>query len=87
MPGEPDALYVAARRALLDALEALGEHRRSVVLVGAQAVYLITGEGDLAVAPFTTDADLALDPSRLQPDPRLEAALTAAGDHPCAGGE
>lgn len=79
MPGEPDALYVAARRALLDALEALGQHRRSVVLVGAQAVYLITGEGDLAVAPFTTDADLALDPSRLQPEPLLEAALTAAG--------
>lgn len=85
MPGEPDALYVAARRTLLDALEALGEHRRAVVLVGAQAVYLIAGEGDLAVAPFTTDADLALDPSRLQSNPLLEAALTAAGFTPATG--
>jgi hypothetical protein len=38
MPGEPDPEYVAARRVLLDALEALGGHRRAVVLVGAQAL-------------------------------------------------
>jgi hypothetical protein len=85
MPGEPDAHYVAARRALLDVLEALGEHRQSVVLVGAQAIYLITGEGDLAAAPFTTDADLALDPARLRPDPPLEAALGSAGFTPARG--
>jgi hypothetical protein len=81
MPGAPDPLYIAATRALLDALEALGVQRNSVVLVGAQAIYIITGEGDLAVSPFTidadlvlavspftTDADLALDPRRLQPE-------------------
>ncbi len=79
MPGEPDPLYVAARRVLLDALEALGGHRASVVLVGAQAVYLLTGEAHLAMAPFTTDADLALDPERLQPEPLLQNALAAAG--------
>ncbi len=33
-------LYVLARRVLLDALEALGDHREAIVLVGAQAVYL-----------------------------------------------
>ena len=40
MPGAPDPIYVLARRALLDALEALGDQRRAVVLVGAQAIYL-----------------------------------------------
>jgi len=38
MPGAPDPEYVAARRTLLDALEALGDHRDSIVVVGAQAV-------------------------------------------------
>ena len=40
MPGEPDPLYVRARRALLDAADALEAHLDAVVLVGAQAVYL-----------------------------------------------
>ena len=51
MPGEPDRLYVEARRALLDALEALAPHRDSLILVGAQAVYLHAGEATIAVAP------------------------------------
>lgn len=34
------ALMVEARRVLLDALEVLENHRDSLVLVGAQAVYL-----------------------------------------------
>jgi len=57
----PDPLYVAARRVLLDALQALGEQRNAVVLVGAQAIYLRVGEADfeVTVAPYTTDADLA----------------------------
>jgi hypothetical protein len=78
MPGAPDPAYVAARRPLLDALEGLGSQREAVILVGAQAIYLHTGEDDgLAVAPFTTDADLSLDPDRLRPDPRLEQAMAA----------
>ncbi|MHA6522880.1 hypothetical protein [Tessaracoccus sp. G1721] len=35
--------YVAARRVLLDALEALTDHLPSLILVGAQAVYHHTG--------------------------------------------
>jgi len=50
---------------LLDVLEALGEHRQALVLVGAQAVYLHTGEAVFAVAPYTTDADLVVAPGRL----------------------
>lgn len=37
-----DPEYVAARGVLLDALEALAEHRNAILLVGAQAVYLRT---------------------------------------------
>ncbi|HEY3355092.1 MAG TPA: hypothetical protein VGQ83_17695 [Polyangia bacterium] len=81
MPGgrSPDPEYVAARRVLLDALEALGAHRKAVVLVGAQAIYLHVGEGDLAVAPYTTDGDLAIDPRELDDEPALAATLAAAG--------
>jgi hypothetical protein len=46
-----------------------------MVLVGAQAVYIHAGEADVAVAPFTTDGDLAIDPRRLAPTPLLEVAL------------
>lgn len=57
-----DELYVLARRVLLDALEALGEHRHAAILVGAQAIYMHTGDAELGVAEHTTNADLALDP-------------------------
>ena len=79
MPGAPEPEYVLARKVLLDALEALGEQREAVVLVGAQAIYLHTGDAELAVAPYTTDGDVALDPDRLRDDPRLAEALKEAG--------
>ena len=74
-----DPLYVAARKVLLDALEALAPHSDAVVIAGAQAIYLRTGQGDLTVAPYTTDGDLALDPSRLTEIPALEQTLDEAG--------
>ncbi|MBA9002760.1 GSU2403 family nucleotidyltransferase fold protein [Thermomonospora cellulosilytica] len=77
--GGPSQEYVLARRVLLDALDALGAHREAIVLVGAQAVYLHTGDADLAVAPTTTDADIALAPDRLRDEPLLEDALRTAG--------
>jgi len=70
---------VRARTVLLDALEALGEHRSSIILVGAQAVYLRTGSADVALAEYTTDADLVLDPRALATDPRIEDAMDGAG--------
>lgn len=69
---EVDELYVMARRVLLDALDALGLHRDALVLVGAQAVYLRVGAADMAVAPYTTDADLVIDPAVLAAIPPLE---------------
>ena len=75
-----DELYIVAREVLLDALVALGPHRDAVILVGAQAVYIRVGDtGDLAVAPYTTDGDLAIDPRLLSDIPPLERALAAAG--------
>ena len=74
MSGEPDPQYVRARRVLLDAADALAAHLDSVVLVGAQAVYLHTGEAELldAAAPYTTDADLAIGPADLADSPLLD---------------
>jgi len=73
------AEYAASRRVLLDALDAIGAHRSSVVLVGAQAIYLRVGPGDLAVAPMTTDADLALHADWITDEPELYAAMLASG--------
>jgi hypothetical protein len=79
MPGviNPEPEYVAARRVLLDAFEALGMHRKAVVLVGAQAIYLHVGDGDLAVAPYTTDGDLAIDPRQLGSNPSSQLRWSA----------
>ena len=79
-----DELYVMARRVLLDALDALGPHHDALVLVGAQAVYLRVGEADLAVAAFTTDGDLAIDPAALASIPPIERTLRDAGFRPAS---
>ena len=72
--------YVQAREVLLDALEALIAHLDAITLVGAQAIYLWAGESDdLKVAPYTTDADLALNPEMLSPEPELVQTLQSAG--------
>lgn len=82
------ALYAAARRLLLDALDALRDHRQHLILVGAQAVYLRTQEAQLAATAFTTDADLGLDPRTVSSEPLIELAMRDAGftlenlDHP-----
>lgn len=77
--GAPEREYVLARRVLLDALDALGNHRNACVLVGAQAVYAHTGPSDIAVPEHTTDADLAIDPRILEASPLLGPTLMAAG--------
>jgi hypothetical protein len=79
MPENTDPLYILARRVLLDALGALGPQRDAITLVGAQAIYLHAGEADLAVAPFTTDGDLLIDPRALRPSPLLGEAMRRAG--------
>jgi len=78
MPGVGN-LIVEARAALLDAVAALEAHKDSVILVGAQAIYLRTGSATFALAEATKDSDLAIDPRTLGEDPRLEEAMTGAG--------
>ena len=86
MPGVVDPLYVRARAGLLDAADALGAHLDAVVLVGAQAIYMHTGDADLAVAEYTTDADFAISPVELEAAPLLDDLMMDAGftrrEHP-----
>ena len=79
VPGAPDPIYLLARRVLLDALNALGGQRNALILVGAQAIYLHTGDADMAVAEYTTDADIAINPLALHASPKIEEALKASG--------
>lgn len=72
-------VYVEARRVLLDALQALDAHIQALTLIGAQAVYIHTGEIDLAVSPLTGDSDLMVDPSIIGDSPTLDEALGHAG--------
>ena len=67
-----------ARAGLLDALEALHAHLDALVLVGAQAIYLHTGSAKVAIAEYTNDGDLVLDPELLSSDPLIEHAMVAA---------
>jgi hypothetical protein len=76
--GDYEPIYVAARRTLLDALDAVHDQIDGVVVVGAQAIYLHAGDADFSIAPYTTDGDLALDPARLLDRPSIEQLLTDA---------
>ena len=79
MPGDvADPTAVAARRALLDGLDALGPHAPLVVLVGAQAVYVHTEAVVTGIALFTKDADLMLIPP-VASVPDIERAMGDAG--------
>ena len=88
MSGGPDPLYVRARTALLDAADALADQLDAVVLVGAQAIYLHTGDADFATAEYTTDADFCVAPAQLRARPLLTTLLAARGfsltEHPGA---
>jgi hypothetical protein len=72
-------LNVVARRVLLDALHALADQRGAITIVGAQAIDLRSVEVNLAVASYTSDADLGIDPDLLGGHPLLEAAMEHAG--------
>ncbi|HEY7892717.1 MAG TPA: GSU2403 family nucleotidyltransferase fold protein [Solirubrobacteraceae bacterium] len=76
-----DPLVIGARTALLDALGALRPHLDSLILIGAQAVYLHTGGAEVALPEMTKDSDIALDTRSLADLPRLETAMRQAGFH------
>lgn len=74
-----DPAYITARKALLDVLDVLGPHLKSIVLVGAQAIYIHTGEAEFAISPFTYDADLAINPIELADNPKLIEVMKKHG--------
>jgi len=89
-PSGDAELLIAARSVLLDALDALTEQREALVLIGAQAIYLHTGDAPVALAEATKDSDLAVDPRALSDSPLLDDAMTRSGfhrdlDHPQPG--
>lgn len=79
MPGDNDSLLVRARSVLLDALTALAEHRDTVIVIGAQAIYLHTSAAPIAVAEATKDSDLAVDVRALRNAPLIDAAMERGG--------
>ncbi|SCX05914.1 hypothetical protein [Candidatus Aquiluna sp. UB-MaderosW2red] len=70
---------VVARRTLLGALETLPPHLDSLILVGAQAVYLNSNHIELPLAPATSDADIAFDTRSLEVIPEIGKLLKQAG--------
>lgn len=84
MPGVPDSAYVAARRVLLDALDALTAHLDALVLVGAQAIAnerstQATHESiDHLLAPFGADGAAGSQMAARAAQP-LEDPATIAG--------
>lgn len=70
---------VLARRTLLDALDALKSQRDALVLAGAQAIYLYTGDADVPIDTQTKDSDLVLVPALLGDDPLIERSMAAGG--------
>jgi len=77
--GGSEDLFARARSVLLDALIALDAHRNSVIVIGAQAIYLQTGSALVAVAEATKDSDLGIDLRSLGDEPLIEEAMSRAG--------
>ena len=71
--------FALAQETLCLALDALGAQSKSVILVGAQAIYQHTSHFQMPVEPFTTDADLLLDSTKLLPTPGIAKAMEDAG--------
>lgn len=74
-----DDILVRTRTAMLDAFEALEAHLGSIVVIGAQAIYIRETATPVALAPYTKDADLAIDPRQLGPSPTIDEAMLRAG--------
>jgi hypothetical protein len=72
--------FVVARKNLIRILRALAIYDpRSVIVVGAQAVYLRTSQVVLPFAPFTYDSDLVLNPQLLATSPPIRTTLFENG--------
>ncbi len=64
---------------MLDVLEALEGHRDSLIIVGAHAIYLQVPSTQTAVAPFTRDSDMVINPEKLLDEPLIDELLARTG--------
>ncbi|MDR1188326.1 MAG: hypothetical protein LBK95_12880 [Bifidobacteriaceae bacterium] len=83
MSGRPDDLeieVVTSRRALIDVLIGLAEHREALTVLGGHAVIEVT-QGIPALPPEDTthDGDLGVTPELLGADPKLGERMAALG--------
>jgi len=72
---------------LLDALFALAPYGAAIIVAGAQAIYLHTGDADFAIAPSTIDSDFVINPSLLVTIrySKLRCAMRGLNFHPARG--
>ena len=77
-----DPVTVGSRRGLLDVLDALQLHLPSIIICGAQAIYLQTGNWRIRVAASTKDADIALDVRTLAGEPLVGTIMLDIGFQP-----
>ena len=71
----PDPLYVVARRALLDALEALGDRRAALILVGA-LLYTVSVFANMSGMAFAVVLHAFIKKTQQTPDRELTLART-----------
>lgn len=77
---EYDPEVVRSRRALIAAIEGLGEHREALTVLGAHAVIEMTqGNANTPPDDSTRDGDLGVTPSLLLPAPLLAEVMTGLG--------
>ena len=74
-----DFEMVIARNVMLDALDALIDHRAALTIIGAQAVYEQTKSHIGRPHVASKAADVCIDPSLLASGPLLADAMTMAG--------
>jgi len=75
------ASLVEARTSLCDALDALGAHTEGLVVVGSHVVHERTKHLGI-VSIVTKDCDLAVVPTLVADDPKIEEAMRGAGFRP-----
>jgi hypothetical protein len=80
--GDADQVTIVARAALIEVVNALGPQAPAAVVCGGQAVALRTPDFDLRIQPYTKDADLALDPILVLPEPSVPGAMKLLGFEP-----
>ena len=80
VPGDLDVEIITSRRALIDLIVGLADHREALTVLGGHAVIEVTqGIPELPPDDTTRDGDLGVTPQLLGDDPNLSARMTELG--------